>query len=121
RASVKPRGYAPASRTRTWLTDVKRAWLTGGLIVPLRTPPGAGSDPPLQFPCDHVADHRHAPLGIIEARDVREILPARALEDVRVLHRDLFQRFKTVGGEAGRDHPEILHALLRERLHRCVG
>ena len=51
----------------------------------------------------------------------REILPAVALEDVRVLDRDLFQRLQAIGGKSRRDHDQVLHALLGERLHRLDG
>src|SRR5438105_2748249 len=43
-------------------------------------------------------DHQHAGRAVVEAGNRRKILAAIFLERVRVLDRDLLQRFQTIGG-----------------------
>ena len=79
------------------------------------------SNPTFQLPQRDLRDHLHAGRAVVEAGDRREILPAVLLEDVRVLDRDLLQRLETVGGEAGRDHRQVLHAAPGEVPDGVIG
>ena len=49
-------------------------------------------------------------LAIVEARNVAELATARLDEGLAILYRDLFERFETVGREAGADNVEPLES-----------
>src|ERR1700724_3696879 len=76
------------------------------------------SHPALELAHGELPDHQHAGLAVVEAGDGGEILAAVALEHMRVLDPALFERLDAIGGKALRQHDEIVHALLGQRLYR---
>src|SRR4029079_3246548 len=78
-------------------------------------------DPPLEFAHDNIANDRHASLAIIEARNRSKVFTACMAENFRVLHGDLFQSLKAVGGKSGSDNRKVFHPALCERLDGRVS
>src|SRR5262245_42843720 len=79
------------------------------------------SNPALKLAQHELADDVDAGFGVVEARDRGKLLAAMVPENLGILLRDLFQRLQAVGGEAGRDHGQSFHALLRQLLDGLVG
>lgn len=57
---------------------------------------GSALQPTLQFAHYHLADHFHAFIGIIEARDMSEVLAAMLFEDLVGFASDFLQRFQAI-------------------------
>src|SRR5580658_10648693 len=110
-AAISRRASAPRSKRSS------RAERRRGLVAPSSD----GSNPTLEFAHGKLPDHQHAGLAVIEARNRGKVLPAVALERSRIVDRDLFQGFQTIGGKTRRDDHKILHAPLGQRLHCLDG
>src|SRR5437868_14446680 len=79
------------------------------------------SYPSFELAQGDLPDHQHAGRAVVEAGNRRKILAAIFLERVRVLDRDLLQRFQTIGGKAGRDHRYAFDAAPGELADGPVG
>ena len=74
----------------------------------MRSTPAASvhtsSDPSLQFSHDKLTNDIHAAFAVVQTGDKGKLFPAIGAENVGILDADFFQRFKTIGGKARRDH-----------------
>src|ERR1039458_5366809 len=77
--------------------------------------------PALKLPQHQLADDVHAGIAIVEAGDRGKLLAAIMFEDFGVFLRDFFQRFQTIGGEAGHHDGDAAHAILCQFLDGLVG
>ena len=79
------------------------------------------SYPALKLAQHELADHIHATLAVIEARNEGKLFAAMVFEDLGVFLRDFFQRFQAIGRESRRDNGNAPHAIVREFLQGLVG
>ena len=75
----------------------------------------------MQLALDEMDDHLDAPIAIVKAGNVAELLTAEFVEDLLVLLGDLLERLDAIGGESRGDDGDGLHAVARQRLDSLVG
>ena len=63
----------------------------------------------MKFAQDKLADHVHAGVAVVQARDEGKLLAAMMLENLGIFLRNFLQRFQAIGRKAGRDDGDAPH------------
>src|SRR5665213_2477466 len=79
------------------------------------------SNPAFEFAQYHFLDNCHAAWGVVETGNGREVLAARVLENLGILHGDFLQSLQAVSRNPRSDDGDGFYAALGQRFHGGIG